>query len=133
MRGFRCLEALDGDEASAWRARMRSNLGGIRSRQGRWSETTAACRQAIAEAEPVGELRRSPMPAYVLDWALFESGRSEEASHSWRALDIYQQLGDPEHEHMVLNNLGGLAYWDGRWDDAVSLYRRAATPANAPA
>ena len=41
--------------------------------------------------------------------------------------EIYEQLGDPEHEFLVLNNLGGIAYWDGRWDDAVALYRRAAT------
>jgi tetratricopeptide (TPR) repeat protein len=26
---------------------------------------------------------------------------------------------------MVLNNLGGLAYWGGRWDEAVGLYRKA--------
>ena len=25
----------------------------------------------------------------------------------------------------MLNNLGGFAYWDGRWDEAVELYRRA--------
>ena len=57
--------------------------------------------------------------------ASVESGRPDEATHSWRALEIYQQLGDPEHEHIVLNNLGAAAYFDGRWDDAVELYRRA--------
>ena len=55
-----------------------------------------------------------------------ESGRPAEATHSWRALEIYEQLGDPEHEFLVLNNLGGIAYWGDRWDDAVELYRRAA-------
>ena len=32
----------------------------------------------------------------------------------------------PEHEFQVLNNLGGIAYWGGRWDEAVDLGCRAA-------
>ena len=124
-RGLRCVDPLQDAEAAAWRARMRSNLGGIRARQARWSESISACRQAIAEAESIGELRALAHACYILDWALVESGRSDEATHSWRALDIYRQLGDPEHEHIVLNNLGGLAYWDGRWDEAIALYQKA--------
>ncbi|HUA70810.1 MAG TPA: tetratricopeptide repeat protein, partial [Solirubrobacteraceae bacterium] len=125
-RGLRCVEPVPDADAATWRARLRSNLGGIRALQARWSEAIAACRQAIAEAESVGEQRALAHACYILDWALVEAGRSEEAINSWRALEIYRELGDPEHEHMVLNNLGGLAYWDGRWDDAVDLYRQAA-------
>ncbi|HUA05760.1 MAG TPA: adenylate/guanylate cyclase domain-containing protein [Solirubrobacteraceae bacterium] len=125
-RGLRCVEALDDLEATAWRARIRSNLGGIRLRQARHSAAIFACRIAIAEADSVGELRAVAHASYVLDMALVESGRPDEATHSWRALEIYQQLGDPEHESLVLNNLGAVAYFNGRWDDAVSLYRRAA-------
>ena len=104
---------------------MRSNLGGIRNRQGRWAEAISACRQAIAEAEPVGELSALARACYELDWALVESGRRDEASYSWRELEIYEQIGNPEREFMVLNNLGGFAYFDGDWDEAVALYRRA--------
>jgi class 3 adenylate cyclase/tetratricopeptide (TPR) repeat protein len=125
-RGFRWLDGIDGDEATAWRARMRSDLGGVRNRQGRWAQSIVACRQAIAEAESVGELSALAHACYALDYALVESGRSDEATHSWRALEIYEQLGDPEHEFLALNNLGGIAYWGDRWDDAVDLYRRAA-------
>ncbi len=124
-RGFHCLENVDSDDATAWRARMRSRLGGIRNRQGRWPEAIATCRQAIAEAESVGELRALAHASYSLDWALVESGRAREADHSWRALEIYEQLGDLEHEFDVLNNLGMFAYFNGRWEDAIELYRRA--------
>jgi class 3 adenylate cyclase/tetratricopeptide (TPR) repeat protein len=124
-RGFVCLEPLATPEAIAWRARMRSYLGGVRNRQGRWREAIAACRQAIVEAESVNEPAALAHACYALDWALVESGHREEANHSWRALEIYQQLGDPEHESKVLNNLGMFAYFDGRWDDAVELYVRA--------
>src|SRR6185312_633154 len=124
-RGFRSLEGVPGPEAIAWRAKMRSRLGGVRNRQGRWSEAIVVCRQAIEEAESVGELAALAHALYSLDWALVESGRREEAMHSWQALEIYRQLGDPEHELIVLNNLGMFAYFDGRWDDALSLYLQA--------
>ena len=100
----------------------------------RWASATARAAgrrrsrrvaQAIAEAESVGELSALAHACYSLDWALVESGRPDEAIHSWRALEIYEQLGDPEHEFQVLNNLGGFAYWGDRWDEAVELYHRA--------
>jgi tetratricopeptide (TPR) repeat protein len=119
------LDNVEGDDATAWRARMRSRLGGVRNRQGRWAEAVATCRQAIAEAESVGELSALAHALYSLDWALVESGHPEQATHSWRALELYEQLADPEHELIVLNNLGMFAYFDGRWDDALALYRRA--------
>ena len=124
-RGLRSLDGVDGAEAIALRARMRSYLGGIRNRQGRWTAAVAACRQAIAEAESVEERSALAHALYALDWALVESGHPDDATHSWRALEIFEQLGDPEHEFLVLNNLGMFAYFDGRWDDAIALYRRA--------
>jgi tetratricopeptide (TPR) repeat protein len=124
-RGLRCLDGLDTRQATASRAEMRSLLGGIRSMQGRSREAIRICRQAITEADSVGELRALAHAYYALDWALVGAGRSAEATYSWEALKIYEQLGDPEHEFVVLNNLGMFAYFDGRWDDAVALYRRA--------
>jgi tetratricopeptide (TPR) repeat protein len=124
-RAFRCLENVDGTEATTWRARIWSDLGGVRNRQGRWAESIDACRRAIADAESVGELSALAHACYALDYALVESGQPDEATHSWRALEIYERLGDPDHEALALNNLGGIAYWDGRWDDAVALYERA--------
>ncbi len=125
-RGFRCIEGIDSPEAAAGRARMRSYLGGIRTGEGRWVQAISDCRQAIAEAEAVGELSALARACYLLDMALVHLGRTAEATHSGRALEIYERLGDPEHEFQVLNNLGGFAYYEGRWDEAVELYRRAA-------
>jgi class 3 adenylate cyclase/tetratricopeptide (TPR) repeat protein len=125
-RGFRCIDGIEGTDAAAWRARMRSYLGGVRNGQGRWAEAVATCREAIAEAESVGELSALAHACYSLDWALVESGRPDAATYSSRALEIYEQLGDPEYEFQVLNNLGAFAYWGDRWDEAVEFYRRAA-------
>ena len=124
-RGLRILDPLEDANAVALRARMRAYLGGIRNRQGRWGQAIATCQQAIPEAESVGALSAVAQASSALDWALVESGRRAEATHSWRALEIYQDLGDLEHEGLVLNNLGMFAYFDGRWDEAIALYRRA--------
>ncbi|HLK44613.1 MAG TPA: tetratricopeptide repeat protein, partial [Acidimicrobiales bacterium] len=71
------------------------------------------------------ELRAVARASYTLDWAMFELGRFDEATHSARALEIYRELGDPEQEGRVLNNLGGLAYWRGQWQRAIELYEQA--------
>jgi tetratricopeptide (TPR) repeat protein len=124
-RGLRTLEDVRGREARAWRARLISELAWIRQRQRRYLETERLCREALREGEAVGELSAQARACYTLDWALFEMGRSEEAIYSPRALEIYRRLGDLQHEARVLNNLGGFAYWKGRWAEAVDLYREA--------
>ncbi len=125
-RGLRRLDGVESDEATRWRARLRSYLGGVRNRQGRFQESVGHCRQAIVEAESVGELAALARACYSLDWALFELGRTDEVVHSGRALEIYEELGDPEHEATVLHNLGMFAHYEGRWDEAVELYQRSA-------
>jgi class 3 adenylate cyclase/tetratricopeptide (TPR) repeat protein len=125
MRGVRSLGELDSPAAIGSRARLNSHLAGIRNRQGRWAEAVLVGRQAIADAEAAGELRALARACYGVDMALRESGRAAEAHHSWRALEIYEQLDMPEEEARVLDNLGMFAYSDGRWDDAIALYRRS--------
>jgi tetratricopeptide (TPR) repeat protein len=84
------------------------------------------CHRAIGEAELAGEEAALANACYVLDWALVESGRPGEAVHSQRALEIYVRLGAINRQAAVLNNMGGFAYRDGRWREAVDLYRRGA-------
>jgi tetratricopeptide (TPR) repeat protein len=106
-------------------------LCAARQREGRIDEAIRLCRRVIAEAD--GEADANPAIAaslanalFMLDWALYDAGRPEEATHSQGALEIYERLGDLDRQAAVLNNLGGFAYHDGRWHDAVELYERAA-------
>ena len=64
--------------------------------------------------------------SFNLDRALVDLGRLREAAHSERALEIYTRAGDLERQAAVLNNLGIYAYWEGRWQEAIDLYERAA-------
>jgi class 3 adenylate cyclase/predicted ATPase len=125
-RGLRMLEAVEGEEAASWRARLLADLAGFRQRQGRSGEAERLARRAMAEAEAIGEQRALARACYVLDWALVDLGRAAEALYSGRALEIYRQLGDLEQESAVLNNLGMFAYYRGAWDEAIDLYRQQA-------
>jgi tetratricopeptide (TPR) repeat protein len=125
-RGLRALERAEGDAGAGMRARLLALLAGFRSRQGRLAEAEKICRMAMLAAEQAGELRALATACYVLDWALVEQGRAEQAIHSPRALEIFRALGDPEQEATVLNNLGMFAYYRGAWDEAIASYRACA-------
>ena len=125
-RGLKVLDGVESREASRWRAALRARLAGVRLGQGKPAAAAALCEQVIGEAEAAGEGRALARACYLLDSALVELGREQEAVHSERALSIYRELGDRELEAMVLNNLGAFAYFRGEWDEAVELYRQSA-------
>lgn len=125
-RGLRVLDGLAVEAGGAWRAQTLSVLATVRQRQGRIKEAIRICEQAIREAEATGEEAALAHACFILDWALFDAGRPQEATYSARALEIYERLGELDRQAAVLNNMGGFAYHEGRWGDAVDLYRRAA-------
>jgi tetratricopeptide (TPR) repeat protein len=125
-RGLRALEGLEARAARGCRARTLSLLATVRQRQGRMEQAIELCRAAITEAVAADEDSALAHAGFILDWALFDSGRAHEATHSHRSLTIYERLGEPDRQAAVLNNLGGFAYHEGRWADATELYRRGA-------
>jgi class 3 adenylate cyclase/tetratricopeptide (TPR) repeat protein len=126
QRGMRTIEDSSGSEAGTWRARLIATLAGLRMRQGRYDDAERLCRQALEEAKAIGELRAEAHACHILDLVLVQCARSSEAVHSTRALEIYRHLGDLEKESDVLNNMGGIAYFRGRWDEALDRYREQA-------
>jgi tetratricopeptide (TPR) repeat protein len=123
--GMRVLDGVDEDDAKILQARIVADLGGIRMRQGRVSEAIELSRQAIAEAEAIGEDRALARACYLLDWGLVESGRRPEAVYSARAIEIYSRLGELERQARAVNNLGAFAYEEGHWEEAAELYQQA--------
>jgi predicted ATPase len=123
-RGSRRLAGVAGPAAATTRAGLEAWYAAVRQAQGRSREAIAACLEAIGDAVAAGNLAAEAQASFILDWAYVESGRPELATHSARALEIYEQLGDLDGQAGVLNNLGGFAYFEGRWDDAIELYER---------
>jgi class 3 adenylate cyclase/tetratricopeptide (TPR) repeat protein len=123
-RGERSLAGLTSPEARHQRAQLAVWFAVMRESQGRHLEAVAAFERAIALAEEAGDRDALARAYSILDWTLFDLGRPDEAEFSERALEIYRELGDLSGQAVVLNNLGALAYWRGRWREALAYYEQ---------
>jgi class 3 adenylate cyclase/tetratricopeptide (TPR) repeat protein len=124
-RGLSRLEGVRGVDAARQRAQLRVWYAAVRQAQGRHADAIRWCRSAIEEATAAGEREALAHAYYLLDWALVDLGRREEAAYSEAALGIYDELGDLGGQATVLNNMAGFAYWEGRWDESLERYGRA--------
>ena len=81
--------------------------------------------RAVEEAESAGAREPLAHAYFLLDWCYASLGRYEEAIYSPRALAIYEELGNLHRQGLILNNMGVFAHFQGRWDEALDLYKRA--------
>jgi class 3 adenylate cyclase/tetratricopeptide (TPR) repeat protein len=123
-KALRLLDGAAGREAVGQRAQACAWYGAIRQSQGRPSEAIKWCERAIAEAEVSSEREALAHAYYLLDWALVDLGRLDEAAHLDLALEIYEELGDLLRQGDVLQAEGLIAYFEGRWPDAVRRYEQ---------
>ena len=124
-RGERLLDTAD---PSPDRDRLRAALGlgaGLsRLRQTRYADAVPLLEQAASEAARLGDRRTMAHAYYLLDWALTDLGRPEQRYRD-EALPAFEELGDPIWIANCLNTLGICAFYEGRWNDALSFYERA--------
>jgi class 3 adenylate cyclase/tetratricopeptide (TPR) repeat protein len=93
-------------------------------RQGRIDDSADTAEAAAASAIALGD-QASLADAYYIR-AAAEGDRGGPASHFLDlALPIFEELGLLHRQATVLNNMGVRAYYEGRWDDAIALYRRS--------
>jgi tetratricopeptide (TPR) repeat protein len=123
--GLALLEADEGEPATAQRARLYGMYAAGLQYQHRSEEAIEWCERTISEAERSGARDALAEAYFILDWANVALGRLDEAVYSERAVPIYEELGNRDRVAIVLNNLGQLAYLEGRWDEALEHTRRA--------
>jgi len=124
-RAIKSLEAAQGEDAAASRARLMVVVAGTRYFENRRVESIEWARRAAREARR-SQAKDALAQAYkLLDLALKENGQIEKAVYSRRALALYEELGDLRNQALILNNLGILAQERSRWDEALELYQRA--------
>jgi predicted ATPase/class 3 adenylate cyclase len=119
------LESVRGLPAAAQRARLFSWYATVLQRQRRQDAVIDWCKRAIEEAESSGAEDALAQAYFILDLGYMALGRTDEATYSARAAEIYERLGDLDRLAWVLNNLAAHAYLDGRWDEALDLLERA--------
>ncbi len=124
-RGLRALEGVDGPQADAERAHLLIRRSSLRNQLG-YPKDALRWAQAAVDAAERSEEPSAMAEAYaVLDAAYIGLGRLDQAVYGERALRLYRQLRKRDSAAQLLNNLGALAYYEGRWSDAVRLYEEA--------
>ena len=131
--GAALLDALEAPPRSATRVRasLLAREADVRARQGRFDGAIELARRAAEAAEEGGDERTLALALSLLDQALSEGGRADEATHLPRALELYETLGALDLAAMTLGNLGSVAYWRWDWGEAADCYARAADAARS--
>jgi tetratricopeptide (TPR) repeat protein len=124
-RALSLLADVSGNDAAGERARLYALNGSIRIEQGLTLDAIKWCTRAVEEAESADAREPLAHAYFLLDWCYASLGRYDEAIYSPRALAIYEELGNLQRQGLILNNMGVFAHFQGRWDEALDLYKRA--------
>jgi class 3 adenylate cyclase/tetratricopeptide (TPR) repeat protein len=98
----------------------------VRAEQQRFREAKRAALSALDAAERCGDHKSMAQVSLVLMAVSLEFGEPDAEQHALRALELYERLDDLSGISAAANNLGALAYFDGRWDDALERYGQSA-------
>ena len=123
-RALRLIEDDSERAAAAQRAQVIATYSAVRAGQGRSADAIRWAQRAIVEAEAVGEREALANAHYMIAWTKVNQGELGQAEHFERALSIFEELGNVKRQGDVLTYFGAMAYWEGRWADAVELYER---------
>jgi len=124
-RGRGLVAAVNSEQAARLSARLSARYAAILYAEGRMADTTRWARRAIEQSEAAGAREAAAEALNMLGAADAMLGRPEAEVHWRQAERIYRELGDLPGQATVEANLGALAYFEGRWDEALELYDRA--------
>lgn len=124
-RALKTLDDVAGDDAVRQRAQVLAWYGRFCQEEGRHKRAMQWCERAVAEATPVDEKEALANALKVLDWARMDLGLLRDPSDWHRALRLFEEIGDSPSVASMLNFLGGFAYWQGRWTEALDFYGQA--------
>lgn len=124
-RARRLVMEASSPKAQSLDARAAAFRAMVRMRQGRPTEALRTARDAVERARRAGETIALARAYGAMAWAhlmLDEPG----AQKLWLdALALYERVGDLSGQGYMNINLGGLAYVEGRWDEALEYYGRS--------
>ncbi len=117
--------ASHGPEREAVRASVELTAGTINYRQTNNREAIRWLEAAAEHAERAGDRSTLAHAYYMLDAAHSDFGSPDGLRYLELARPIYEELGDLRGLGVVLSNLGIHAYYEGRWDESLALYRES--------
>jgi class 3 adenylate cyclase/tetratricopeptide (TPR) repeat protein len=118
------LQVLDGPEAALQTARAGAWYAMLLQTEGRTTEALEWADRTLAEAQSADDPDILGDAYMVKGWAYGELGKEGGLEFMEQSLDAYQRSGNLLMQASVLNNLGVVCQWAGRWDEALSYYER---------
>ncbi len=115
----KALGAADGDTAHGVDARLSYVMSLIRLDQGRSHEARGWAERAVESARRADDGETLGMALLIIDSADYQLGRPDLGSYTREALEIAIARGDKPLESVARANLGGFAFFAGRWDEAA--------------
>jgi class 3 adenylate cyclase/tetratricopeptide (TPR) repeat protein len=128
-RARHLVEPAESIEAARQRARVLAFAAFVRQRQERPHDALGAAAAAAEEAEAAGETAALARALSVTAWAQLMLDKPGAEALFRQALVLYEELDDLIGQTFITNNLGGLAYFEGRWNEALEYYERSRTGA----
>jgi class 3 adenylate cyclase/tetratricopeptide (TPR) repeat protein len=113
-----------GDEAEPVRVKLALGYAAAYYRLARYEDCIHWASDAAERAQRTGQKVELAHTYYLLDVAHTYLGHPD-PQYEDLALPLYEELGDLVGHAGFLNNLGIRAYYAGRWDDSLDLYRRS--------
>ncbi len=125
LRARTAASAIDAEESLVLQARSMAFTAIVREGQGRSQEARRAAEAAIQVAERCNDVKSLAQAYNMMLLTGLTLGDEDPHQFAQRALASYEQLHDWMGVAGVTNNLGILAYYDGRWQETLEYYRRA--------
>ncbi|MBK6395476.1 MAG: tetratricopeptide repeat protein [Betaproteobacteria bacterium] len=123
----RAREALDGQqglEADRLMASTNAWYATVLQAQGRTAEAVEWAERAAREAEDVDDPEQMGAAYFVLGWAQGAQGKEGAEALMLKSLEAFRRSGNRVRQANALSNVGGVCYWEGRWEDAMAYYER---------
>ena len=121
----RLLEDSSAKKAEILDARAAAFYATIRMRQGRPIEALRTALRAKDRAQEANASVALARAYGVMAWAHLMMDRPGAEPLFLDALELYRDADDLEGQSDMNLNLGGLAYFEGRWDEAIEYYERS--------
>ena len=125
-RAERLLEQATDDERRSAAATVASMRATVLLAQNRYREAEVQSSRAVDLARAAGDEDALARSLNVLATVGVMRGRPDAEAHLREALTIHTSLGDLAEQSAITGNLGAMAWFAGRWDDAKSLYKHSA-------
>jgi tetratricopeptide (TPR) repeat protein len=129
-RGLRLLEGDDSPESLSVRSMLEGAYAVVRGEQGRFRDALRWAQRSEEHARASGDDRALADALSAVHGAYSLLGREPDQPYGEQALALYEKVGDRVGMSRALNNLGFLAWQEGRGAESLEMFQRAAVLAD---